>query len=249
MSVEIAAEPSGGTRSVTRALDILSLLAASSEPLQLAEVARALDLPKSSTLMLLRALTARGFVVQDVRGHYALGVMTFSVGAAYLRTMTPVRSVEPELRALTAELGVTSHFAVLDGDEVLYLAKHDPPDLAFGLASALGARLPAVGTAVGKAQIAFVWDDARIAAHGLVFRDHVNSVVRSGYAVDNGETAAGIRCIAAPVFDSSGCCGAIGISKVIDAAQSDEVFVAAVRDAAGRASGRLGGSAARGVVA
>ena len=49
---------------------------------------------------------------------------------------------------------MTSHFAVLEGDEVIYLAKHDPPGLGLKLASSLGARLPAAVTAVGKAQLA-----------------------------------------------------------------------------------------------
>ncbi len=84
-----------------------------------------------------------------------MGLHSFEVGAAYLRSMTPVRSVTPELQWLTESLGVTSHFAVLEDDEVIYLAKHDPPGLGLKLASSLGARLPAAVTAVGKVQLAF----------------------------------------------------------------------------------------------
>ena len=138
-----------------RALSILELLSLSDGPMALGEVATRLKLPKSSALSLLRALVAGDFCVTDGKGLYALGIHTFEVGAGYLRSMTPVRSVTPELEWLTEVLAMTSHFAVLQGDEVIYLAKHDPAALGLKLASSLGARVPAAVTAVGKAQLAY----------------------------------------------------------------------------------------------
>ena len=61
----------------------------------LGEVATQLKLPKSSALTLLRALVVTEFCVADEKGFYALGLHSFEVGAAYLRSMTPVRSVTP----------------------------------------------------------------------------------------------------------------------------------------------------------
>jgi len=233
-----------GNRSVGRALDIMVHLASAPEPLPLAELARGLELPKSSALMLLRALASRGFVTQDGSGRYALGVATFALGASYLRTMTPVRSIEPELRILTDELGVTSHFAVLDGDNVVYLAKNDPPDLVFGLASSLGARLPAARTAVGKAQVAHSWPQSQIETHGVELVEAVTLVRKRGYAVDEGETAVGIRCIAAPIFDATGCAGAVGVSMLLQPNEHMGSVIECVTEAARRASNRLGGVSA-----
>jgi DNA-binding IclR family transcriptional regulator len=136
---------------------------------------------------------------------------------------------------------VTAHYAVLDGDVVVYLAKHDPPTAVFGLASALGARLPAVHTAVGKAQLAYLWPPQRVAGHGEGLVAEIDRVRAAGFAVDEGATAAGIRCVAAPVFDSLRCLGAIGISQVSSSAPPLDAVAAAVRAAAGRASARLGG--------
>ena len=238
-SVDVAVN--AGTRSVTRALDILTLLSTDAGPLHLAEVARAVGIPKSSALQLLRALTSRGFLTADANGGYSLGVATFGIGASYLRSMTPVRSVEPELKTLTHLLGVTSHFAVLDGDEVVYLAKNDPPDSAFGLASSLGARLSALHTAVGKAQLAYCWDAGQIAAVGPEYPARMAAVRTLGYAVDDGDTAAGIRCVAAPVFDSSGCCGAVGISELLQLEKDISEIAEYVKAAAARATERLGG--------
>jgi DNA-binding IclR family transcriptional regulator len=233
---EGAEDARAGSRSVVRALEVLELLASLDSPMSLARIAKELDIPKTSCLGLLRALSAHEFIRQDETGCYGLGVRSFEVGAAYLRTMTPTRAVAGELRALTERLGMTSHFAVLDGDEVVYLAKHDPPGRGIRLASALGARLAAATTAVGKAQLAFA---GRAPAPGEATA--LAAVRARGYAVDEGTTAAGIRCVAAPVFDVRGCCGAIGVSYLAhDGAPVSEVcgpIVAAAR----RASAELGG--------
>ena len=234
------AELPTGNRSVSRALDILELLADSERSLGLAEVAKRLDLPKTSTLSLLRALLSRSFATLDEEGRYALGLRSFEVGSVYLRRMTPVRVVERELRSLTDELMVTSHFAVLQDDDVVYLAKHDPPQGVVRLASSLGARLPAISTAVGLAQLAYTGlpPEARTAP----LLEQLEQVRQAGHAIDAGGTVLGIQCVAAPVFNATGCCGAIGISHVQQGGPATAVVASAVRNAARRASAVLGGA-------
>ena len=243
-------------RFVMRALSILELLSRSDGAMTLGEVATRLKLPKSSALSLLRALVAGEFCVTDDKGFYALGIHTFEVGAGYLRSMTPARSVAPELEWLTEVLGVTSHFAVLEGDEVIYLAKRDPPGLGLKLASSLGARVPAAVTAVGLAQLAFrdfapdILAAPLTGSRGDANRAHtarsaldleLDTVRQLGFAVDEGRTAVGIRCVAAPLFDDAGCCGAIGVSYLAGTGLGASDVSGAVMDAAERASGRLGG--------
>jgi DNA-binding IclR family transcriptional regulator len=229
-----------GSRSVDRAVAILLLLARSSH-LGVGEIARTLTIPKSSAADVLRALVARDFITQGLDGRYCLGLGTFEIGAAYLRAMTPVASVRPELEALSRELSATTHFAVLDGEEVVYLAKHDPVLRALDLASALGARLPAATTAVGKAQLAFI--SAQDGEHHFESSSFVEftRIRVLGYAVDDGGTAPGVACVAAPVFSLNGCCGAIGVSTLIAGGPKREVIVEAIGAAAARATLRLGG--------
>lgn len=229
----------GANRSVLRALAILDLIATSDAPVSLARISKELGVPKSSALSLLKALVGEEFASLSDRGEYTLGVHSFEIGAAYLRAVTPLKAADAQLQGLTDALGVTAHFAVLDGGEVVYLAKHDPPGLGFRLASALGARLPAEMTAVGKAQLAHLklGHHRRIDAELAAELEHVR--IR-GYAVDEGLTAVGIRCVASPVFDSVRCCGAIGVSYPIDAGAERRDIVEAVRAAADRASNKLG---------
>lgn len=233
------ADTAAGSRSVLRALEILDLLAATERPLGLAQIAKEFGIPKSSCLALLRALAARDFIRQDETGAYALGLRSFEVGTAYLRSVTPVGAVTPELRALTERLGMTAHFAVLEGEEVVYLAKQDPPGTGVRLASSLGARLSAWTTAVGKAQLAHAEqlpEPARpTAAEFPVIRQR-------GYAVDEGVTAGGIECVAAPVFSAGGCCGAIGVSYLLHGGPEVPVIGDLLIGAASRVSAQLGGA-------
>jgi IclR family acetate operon transcriptional repressor len=134
---------------------------------------------------------------------------------------------------------MTAHFAIVDGADALYLAKEDAPGVGIRLASAVGTRLPAELTAVGKANLAFATGslaDSRPALAG-----ELAQVRSQGFAVDEGQILTAVRCIAAPVFDSSGeCCGAIGVSYLREGGPPVEKVAIHVRQAAARASRQLG---------
>ena len=237
----VDSEDSGtGSRSVLRAVDILELLASEQRLLGLAQIASGLGIPKTSCLVLLRALDARGFVKKDEDGSYGLGLRIFEVGAAYLRAVTPVSVAAGELLALSQQLAMTAHFAVLVEDEVVYLAKQDPSGNGVRLASSLGARLPAWSTAVGRAQLAFSSLQGRTGTKEGVKK--LEEVRRRGYAVDDGETAIGICCVAAPVFGVNGCCGALGVSYLSQGGADVSTVAPLLVASARRASFELGGA-------
>lgn len=240
--------------SVTRALRLLELIADNDgAPMRLSALAAAIGAPKSSVHSILRSLVAQRFLEPTDEGSYRLGIRAFEVGSAYSRHMSPTRAVHAELVDLSHELKVTAHFAILDGPEVLYIEKEDPPGRGIRVASAVGARLPAHLTAVGKAALAYA-DASAISLADLAVRgttgralsrasldDELQQVRRDGYAVDDGETAAGIRCVASPVFDArQRCCGAVGVSYLSSAGLSTETVAQQVRAAANRTSQRLG---------
>lgn len=243
--------------SVSRALRVLELAAASERPRSLTELAREIGAPKSTVLNLLRTLVAHRFLDIDESGRYGLGVRAFEVGAAYLHGITPLEAARPEVVLLSRSLDLAAHFAVLDPPHALYLAKEDPTGPGVRLASALGGRLPAHLTAVGKAILAHAPSNVeepvdltipdasgrRVSANELAAE--LERVRQRGFAVDDGATALAVRCVAAPVFDASAaCCGAIGVSYLRHGGPSVTVVRPAVVAAAGRASERLGGRSA-----
>ena len=112
---------------------------------------------------------------------------------------------------------------------------------ALELASALGARLPAAVTAIGKVQLAFVSArDAEVRFDSSRFVEFAR-IRALGYALDEGATVPGVACVAAPVFSQNGCCGAIDVSALIHGGPTREAVIEAVIEAAARATVRLGG--------
>lgn len=243
--------------SVVRAMRILDLLAHSEKPLNLTPIADALEIPKSTAHKILRDLVAEGFVQIVEPSAYEIGLKAFEVGSAHLRVAGVVGLVAPELVRLTRALNVTSHYAVLDAADAVYLCKEDPPGLGVQLASSIGARLPAHLTAVGKACLAWLADDVvkahfetargrRLSTRRLaVLKRELADVREVGYATDAGEAAAGIQCVAAPVFDMAGPRGAIGTSYLLGVCDAPEQIAGEVTSAAARVTALLGGTVAR----
>ena len=138
-------------KSAGRALDVLEALADSPGRRSLMELARDLGIPKSSLHGILRTLTQRGWVETDETGtRFRLGLRALQVGAAYLAADDVVGLVSGALDELSRRFGETVHFGRLDGAYVVYLAKRESVH-PLRLYSAIGRRLPAHATALGKA--------------------------------------------------------------------------------------------------
>ncbi len=119
------------------------------------EIASALDLPKSTTHHLLNVMRDRRFVSYwpDQRA-WTLGVSAFEVGASYMRSGPLHREGQRHMVALTKAADETSHLAVLQGTDVIYLDKREPLKPGVRLVTEVGTRLPAHLTAVGRAILA-----------------------------------------------------------------------------------------------
>lgn len=240
------------SNSVIRALEILELLAASDKPLTLARISERLTIPKSTAHGIIKAMLERRFVMTDGDG-YRIGIRAFEAGSSFVRSSNVTALIAPQLVSITRQLEVTSHYAVLDGSDAVYLCKEDPPRTGVQLASSLGARLPSHLTAVGKACLA--WLPADQVAHHVArpagtisAKDALAHLVKeleivrgNGFSTDDGATAAGIRCVAAPVFDTDGPCGAIGVSFLRGAGIDNESVIEVVVATAARTSELLGG--------
>ena len=194
---------------VTRAARILDVMAESAgEPVGPSELARRLGLPKSSIANICGALADAGLIRRIGTG-FALGRRLAELGGAYLSTVDQVQEFYDASRRLPTGSEETVQFAVLDGLEVTYLARHDGRQ-PVRLTSGVGRRLPAFSTATGKAALASL-DEADLSrrlaglttlpqptrrAHRTVDELLVDlaEIRRRGYAVDDEETMEGVVC-------------------------------------------------------
>ncbi len=215
-------------RSVAKALMILDLLAASQREMSLAELAREMDLPKSTLHGLLSTLRDYGYIEQSAfDGRYRLGVRLFEIGNAVANNWDVRRVAAPYIQQLVEELEETVHLVILDKGEVLYIDKRESRQ-SLRIVSQVGMRLPAHCTGVGKVLLAYLHpgEVKRIIALKGLPRYTRNTItdphrleaelekIRSqGYAIDNEEIMDSLRCVAAPLREYNGkVCAAISVS-------------------------------------
>lgn len=196
-------------KSAARVLEVLKVLAASG-PHSMGDLADQLDVPKSSMHALLRTMQHYGWLELDATGkRYGLGVHSLLVGSAYVDSDDVVTRTAPILDTLAEKTGETVHLGRLEGNDVVYMAKRESIH-PLRMFSAVGRRLPAYSTALGKCLLATLPDD-EIAGHlpstleattpkTITDPDELLKDIRRararGYAIDAEETAVGLECFA-----------------------------------------------------
>jgi DNA-binding IclR family transcriptional regulator len=206
-------------KSADRILDIIELLANERAGLGFGELARLRHIPKSSLHALLGVLTARGYVELDASKRvYTLGIRTWEMGQAYLAHRDLVAKSVPHMEAVVRAINETVQLAVLDGIENVYLAKVDCSH-PVRLQSEVGRRLYAHATGLGKVLLAELpppelharlegVELAMVSPRTIRQVDQLKPVLerarQRGYALDDEEYTAGLRCVAVPILGSDG---------------------------------------------
>lgn len=200
-----------------RVLATLIEVAAHPEGVSLDDLATILRSSKPTIHRALVSLRRVGLADQTGRGQYVLGDEFVRLAFRYHEARPDTARIEPVLRALSAHFGETTHYAVLDGHDVVYRAKADPELGAVRLTSVVGGRNPATRTAVGKMLLSGLIEtsdqleswlgDQRleprtpnsIMSIGDLFSD-LEATRRRGYAIDDQESEVGVNCVALPVY-------------------------------------------------
>ncbi len=243
---------------VERAVRLLDHLAGLRRPQPLAELSKALAMPKSSLHGLLHTMLTLGLATRSERGEYALGARPLQWAEAFGRQSGVVDAFDAVAAALPALHEETIMLAVLDGTQVLYLACR-PGTRALAVNFRVGGRFPASCTSSGKALLATrpparvreLLDGPplpRLTRHGIGTVDallrQLERVRAQGYAVDDEETAEGMQCFGVPVFaagrDEAVAAVAVSLIKASTSARRRAEVVAAIRELAAGISHRLG---------
>lgn len=194
-----------------RAGEVLDILAMHPNPVPAAHLLEATGISKSTLYLLLDSLERRKWVERRSDG-YVVGVRLFEIGAAYLRHDRLQEAFRAEAAPFVAEHNEVAQMAILEGDQVVYVAREDAVR-PVRLVSDMGTRLPVHGCALGKALLASL-DDEHVAAllpatlRPLTPRTvtrlapllkQLAEIRRTGIARDLEEVAAGLHCFAAYV--------------------------------------------------
>ncbi|UZF94952.1 IclR family transcriptional regulator [Bosea sp. NBC_00550] len=237
-------------KSAVRVLDCLEVLSTADAGLSLGEIARLLDAPKSSTLMLLRTLVDRAYVMRDAYDRYLVNpaLRQHDLGWIGGPLALMVRLALPVMGELTRCLQETSHLSALTSDNrVRMLTKVvSPREIRYD--ADLGQLRVAHRTASGRVLLAH--SPAGAVSHYLqlhrdvdksTFLADLETVRAEGIALNIDQWAAGATGISAPVFSPSGAiAGAltVGAVTVRFLADRDEI-IGALKSAAAEVTGRL----------
>ena len=215
-------------QSVDRAFAVLEALAADERPVGIAELVDLTGLPQGTVHRLLQSLHQRGYVRRDAARKYSLGTSAVRLADAAQRAM--VRSARPHLAELVAISGETANLAVLEGDDVVYVAQVPSPH-TLRMFAEVGRHVPPHSTAVGKVLLAGMPRERALAVlrrTGLAARTpetitdldafvtELDLVTAQGWAADEEEQETGVRCVAVPVGAPGAALAALSLSGPAD---------------------------------
>ena len=203
-------------QSLERGLLVIRALAAP-QPQALSEVARATGLSRAAARRFLLTLEDLGYVRQT-RGRFTLTPRVLELGYAYLSSLTLPEVAQPHLERLVEQVHESSSVSVLDGDDVVYVARV-PTRRIMSVTISVGTRFPAYATSMGRVLLSGAPDEQvdatlsradlrKLTGHTItstdVLREAIWQVRRQGYAIVDQELEVGLRSIAVPIRDPAG---------------------------------------------
>lgn len=210
-SVARQATAGGGVQSVERTFELLELMADAGGEVSLSDLSESSGLPLPTIHRIMRTLVGTGYARQQPSRRYALGPRLIRLGETASRTLGTW--ARPYLAELAEATGETANMAVLDGEQVVYVAQV-PSRHAMRMFTEVGRRVDAHTTAVGKAVLAALPEETvtqmlnrtgmppktenTISTIGAM-HDELARIRRLGYALDDGEQEIGVRCYAVAV--------------------------------------------------
>lgn len=214
--------------SLDKGLSILEYLSFKEEGVSLSEIASLLKMDKSSVFRLLSTLSRRDFVRQDENTKkYTLGFKILELQRSLSSQLKLEKQSYPFLQELTNKTGESSHLAVYFEGKATFIATHQC-DEVLSVHNNLGRREPLHCTALGKVLLAFLPEGKREEVLKTIplkkftpctitsrkrLKEELKKVREKGVSIDNEEYREGVRCVAAPVFNSENkMISAMGIS-------------------------------------
>jgi len=246
-------------KSASRTMDIIEFVAKSAKPQNFTAILNYMGIPKSSLSILLQELTKSDYLGYDADTRvYFPGLKLIQIGAICINNTDISREINLGIKRLSEEFGETTHAGILDGRQIVYIAKHHA-SRDVSVVTSVGYRIPAHATAIGKVLLATLTQaEIRSRFNGVqlerytdrtitdfkVLLGELAKVAKQGFALDNQEIIPGGICVAAPIIDKANkTVAAMSVTMAAARASESEMMttvVERVRAAADNVSLRLG---------
>jgi IclR family pca regulon transcriptional regulator len=236
--------PIGGPRatdfveSLDRGLKVLQAFGAQAAPMTLSEVAHSAGLARATARRILLTLQHGGYVSSDGK-LFALTPQVLRLAGSFLRSSQVVAVLQPVLDRIASAVQEISSLAVLDRDDVVFIARGSPTRIFTGGVD-IGYRLPCFCTAVGRAVLGRLSDAELKAKLASMKREALTpqTVIdpkrlfaaiaadrARGYSLVDREAEPHFRSVAVPVKRYDGdIIAAINIGAHVDRVSTDEMI-------------------------
>lgn len=204
-------------QSLERGLAVIRAFGAGAPELTLSDVARATGLTRAAARRFLLTLVDLGYVRTDGK-FFSLTARVLELGYSFLSSMTLPEVAQPHLERLSAEVRESSSVSVLDGSDIVYVARVAVSRI-MTVSINVGTRFPAYATSMGHVLLAGLDDDELteylertplkpLTSHTLTspaaLRAELAKVREQGWALVDQELEEGLRSVAAPIRDRHG---------------------------------------------
>jgi IclR family pca regulon transcriptional regulator len=202
---------------LAKGLAVIETFTADHPRQSIAEVSAASGLDRATARRCLLTLAHLGYADYDGK-FFTLTPRVLRLGTACLATMPLPQMVQPWLDKLSESLGESSSVSILDGDEIVYIARASQRKV-MSISLMPGSRLPAFCTSMGRVLLAALPETEvalLLAARPLQARteftatepaevmQRISQVRTQGFAVIDQEVEIGLRSIAVPILDARG---------------------------------------------
>jgi IclR family transcriptional regulator, pca regulon regulatory protein len=198
--------------SLDRGLRVIQCFGADRRPMTLSDIAKASSLPRATARRILMTLEKSGFVVGDER-LFSLTPRILTLASAYLASNQISTVMQPLMDDVSAKAKEVCSLAVLDGDEVVFVARASPARV-FPAGVDIGYRLPAFCTSVGRILLGRLSNDELAAAiNGMTLKSQTPETIvekslviatiitdrSKGYSLVDREAEDGFRSVSVPI--------------------------------------------------
>jgi IclR family pca regulon transcriptional regulator len=234
---------------LAKGLAVLRAFGEGRPSMTLSEAALAVGLSRATARRILRTLTDLGYVEQDGRS-FGLAPRVLELGFRYLSTQSWIDRALPLMRSISQVLEESCSASILQGTEIVYVARV-PTRRIMAATIAVGTRLPAFHTSMGRIQLGFLDQEelwrrlraARIAPHTPSTITDLKALVEriqadhaQGFSIVDEELERGLRSIAVPLVSHGGrALAALNVSAHSNRTTRNEMrerFLPALKDAA-----------------
>jgi len=203
--------------SLEKGLLVIEAFDANRPRLTLSDVARLTGISRAAARRYLLTLTKLNYADFDGR-YFSLSPRILRLGYAYLSSASLPARVQPFLERISEETGESSSAAILDGDDIVYIARSATRRI-MSIGLGVGSRLPAYCTSLGRAILAYQPEEEleaylrrvqleprtpKTVTNKAKLREILESVRTQGYSLVNEELEFGLRSIAVPVVQKNG---------------------------------------------